>query len=157
KRAVGVGATLSIVAIGDVADAGRLADVAARGGGAFHQTHDFRALPAIMSQEALMFDGSPFEKRQASATWIDKDPSFFAGLPDRLPPIQSYMKTSLKPGARLHMAMEEPDGSSTPILASWRYGLGNVLSVATHGAGPGVVDWSKLAEYPLLFAQPLRQ
>ena len=156
KRAIDMGVTLSIVAIGDVADSERLADIADRGGGVFHQTRDFRALPAIMAQEAMTFASEPVERRTVTPHWVDRETPFLTGLADALPPIHSYVRTTAKPQARLHLAAEEEDGAVAPILASWAYGNGRVLSLATHGVGEGTDGWAEMQDFPVFWAQPLR-
>lgn len=157
QRAAEMGATISTVAIGSGADVGRLADLARRGGGAFHETRDFRALPSILSQEAMMLTGEPMELGARNVFWVDRTPVIFEGLPEQLPPIEGYVETTAKPEAVLHLATSNEDGETVPLLASWTHGNGTVLAFASHGAGPGTVQWLALPDYPKLWAQVLRQ
>jgi uncharacterized protein YegL len=57
------GISVSTVAIGEGADPVRLEEIARIGKGAFHATQDFKALPSILSQEALLLSGKPVEER----------------------------------------------------------------------------------------------
>src|SRR5690606_13403990 len=124
QRAAEMGATISTVAIGSGADVGRLADLARRGCGAFHETRDFRDLSSILSQEAMMLTGEPMELGARSVFWVDRTPVIFASLPDQLPPIEGYVETTAKPEASLHLAISDAEGETVPLLASWTHGNG---------------------------------
>lgn len=150
------GITISAIAIGDGADIGRLEELAREGGGSFHATEDFRALPSILSQEAMMLSGESMEPGVRPVAWADRSAPFFDVLPAAMPEIESYVLTTAKPEARLHLMTTDNDGATVPILASWQYGNGTVLALATHGAGPGSVRWMGLPEYPLLWSQIIR-
>jgi hypothetical protein len=53
--------------------------------------------------------------------------------------------------------IDDQTGEIVPLLASWRFGNGQVLALASHGAGQGTAEWMKLPEYPLLWAQAIKQ
>ncbi len=150
------GITVSAVAIGGGADVIRAEAIARIGGGAFHATQDFRALPSILSQEAMMMSGSPVEVGSAPVFWIDRKADFLAGLPDQLPPLENYVRTTARPTATLHLATRDADGEVVPITASWRYGNGRVLAFASHGAGSGTQNWLAMPDYPRLWGQIVR-
>ncbi len=156
EAAVEAGITISAVGIGAGADDRRLTQIAELGGGDYHATGDFRALPAILSQEALMLANSPFEEAIAPVAWADRSAEYLAGLPDELPPVYAYVRTSAKPDADLHMTLTDPDGDTLPLMASWRRGNGHVLALATHGAGAGTADWIQMPQYPLMWSQIIR-
>jgi hypothetical protein len=69
---------VSTVAIGEGADGTRLEEIARIGKGAFHSTQDFKAMPSILSQEALLLSGKPVEEREALPVWSDRSAEFFA-------------------------------------------------------------------------------
>ncbi len=147
---------MSTVAIGDGADPVRLEEIARIGKGAFHATQDFKALPSILSQEALLLSGTPVEERLAQPSWVDRNAEFFAGLPDKLPPLAGYVLTTRKPQADLHLVVLDEKQEPVPLLASWRYGNGRVVALTTQGAGVWTKEWQAMAEYPLLWSQTLR-
>jgi len=149
--------TIATVAIGGGADGNRMEQIARLSGGAFHSTADFKALPSILSQETLMLAGSPVKERVAPVAWYKRDAPFLAGLPEFMPPVHGYVLTTLQPEADLHMAVTGEDGEPVPLMASWRYGNGHVLALATHGAGAGTEDWLRIPEYPLMWSQAIRQ
>jgi hypothetical protein len=150
------GISVSTVAIGDGADPVRLEEIARIGKGAFHATQDFKALPSILSQEALLLSGKPVEERLAQPSWVQRNTEFFAGLPDKLPPLAGYVLTTRKPQADLHLVVPDEKQEPVPLLASWRYGNGRVVALTTQGAGAWTKDWQAMAEYPLLWSQTLR-
>ena len=151
------GITLSVVAIGAGLDVERLEAIARNGGGAFHSTEDFLALPSILSQEAMMLANEPMESGVQPVIWADRASPFLAGLSETLPPIQGFVETTLKPGATLHLETVDGDGERVPLMASWAHGNGTVLAFATHAAGEGTAQWLRSADFPLLWAQAIRQ
>jgi uncharacterized membrane protein len=150
------GISVSTVAIGDSADPVRLEEIARIGKGAFHATQDFKALPSILSQEALLLSGKPVEERSAAPSWVERNVEFFAGLPDKLPPLAGYVLTTRKPQANLHLVVPDEKQEPVPLFASWRYGNGRVVALTTQGAGAWTKEWQAMAEYPLLWSQTLR-
>lgn len=150
------GISVSTVSIGEGADGAALADIARMGKGAFHSTRDFKALPSILSQEALLLSGKPVEERPATPLWVDRTTEFFAGLPDRMPTLNGYVLTTRKPQADLHLVINDAKQEPVPLLASWHYGNGRVVALTTQGAGAWTQGWEAMAEYPLLWSQTLR-
>jgi len=150
------GISVSTVAIGEGADGTRLEEIARIGKGAFHATQDFKALPSILSQEALLLSGKPVEVRAAVPVWLERNAEFFAGLPQTMPPIHGYVLTTRKGEADVHLAVPDAKQEPVPLLASWRYGNGRVVALTTQGAGVWSRDWQSMPEYPLLWSQTLR-
>jgi len=143
--------TLSTVGIGQGTDANQLSQLARDGGGAFHQTNDFRALPGILAQEALLLSGSPLEEGRFQPRWSEPGRLFDTVAREPPPPLDGYVATTAKPEATLHLVVDE----QTPLLGSWRYGLGRVLAFASHGAGRWSEPWLESAETPALWADAL--
>ncbi|MCC6982699.1 MAG: VWA domain-containing protein, partial [Bauldia sp.] len=153
-RAAGI--TVSAVAMGDAAEVRRAETIARLGGGAFHATRDFNALPSILSQEALQMSGDPIKEGTTPVFWSDRSAAFLAGLPDELPALENFVTTTAQPGATVHLALSDEADETIPVLASWRYGAGRVVAFASHGAGSGTQNWMRIPEYPLLWAQTIR-
>lgn len=154
-RAAGI--SVSTVAIGEGADSNELRNIAASGGGVYHSTRDFEALPSILSQEAMQLSGAPIEERQSAPYWRDRRATFLSGLPSRMPPIHGYVLTTAKPEADLHLAVTDSEGAEMPLMASWHYGTGRVLALTTHGAGRWTREWIGRPEHDLLWTQAVRQ
>ena len=150
------GISVSTVAIGEGADGSRLEEIARIGKGAFHSTQDFKALPSILSQEALLLSGKPVEERTAVPVWVERNAEFFAGLPETMPPIHGYVLTTRKGEADIHLVVPDAKEEPVPLLASWRYGNGRVVALTTQGAGVWSRDWQSMPEFPLLWSQTLR-
>jgi len=150
------GISVSTVAIGEGADGTRLEEIARIGRGAFRATQDFKALPSILSQEALLLSGKPVEERSTTPAWVERNAEFFAGLPEAMPPVHGYVLTTRKPEADLHLVVPDAKQEPVPLLASWRYGNGRVVALTTQGAGVWSRDWQSMPQYPLLWAQILR-
>jgi Mg-chelatase subunit ChlD len=150
------GISVSTVAIGDGADPVRLEEIARMGKGAFHATQDFKALPSILSQEALLLSGKPVEERSATPLWVGRNAQFFAGAQEKLPPLGGYVLTTRKPAADLHLVVPDEKQEPVPLLASWRYGNGRVVALTTQVAGTWTAEWQAMAEYPLLWSQIVR-
>jgi Mg-chelatase subunit ChlD/uncharacterized membrane protein len=150
------GISVSTVAIGEGADGTLLQEIARIGKGAFHSTQDFKALPSILSQEALLLSGKPVEERSIVPAWVERNAEFFAGLPEAMPPIHGYVLTTRKPEADVHLTIPDAKQEPVPLLASWRYGNGRVVALTTQGAGAWSREWQLMPEYPLLWSQTLR-
>lgn len=150
------GITVSAIAIGDAADPTSLSDIAKLGGGAFHWSRDFRALPGILAQEALLSSSSPIEERTVTPQWVNRADAFLAAAPANVPAIDGYVDTTAKSRAHLHLATTDAEGNVVPIMASWRYGAGQVLALATQATGAWTARWSALPDYPRFWAQIVR-
>jgi hypothetical protein len=87
---------------------------------------------------------------------VERSAEFFAGMPDRMPPLSGYVLTTLKPQADLHLVVPDEKQEPVPLMASWRYGNGRVVALTTQGAGAWTREWQAMAEYPLLWSQTLR-
>lgn len=156
-RANEAGVTISTIAISTSAVTDRLETIARIGGGTYHMTRDIRALPSILAQETLTMRGSPVTERTTAVFWTDRSQPFLAGLPAQMPPLSSYVATTPKPEADLHMGLIDAEtGEMVPVMATWRYGNGRVLAFASHGAGSGTQYWLSLPNYPLFWAQTAR-
>lgn len=150
------GITVSVVAIGDGADVNSLQRYARMGGGAFHATTDFRALPSILSQESMMLSGAPIEENHVQPAWISREQTFVQGLPLALPAVDGFVLTTAKDDATVHLQVPDSQGEDFPLLASWRYGNGHVLAFTSQAAGSWTAEWLPLPEYPLFWSQALR-
>ena len=151
-----MGATVSGLAIGSSADPATVQDIARMGGGSFHGTADFQALPGILAREAMSLSGEGVKERAAQPQWNDRTAAFLDGVQASPAPVAGYVLTTAKPEAKLHLSISEADGTATPLLASWAYGQGQVAALATHGAGPWTADWQTREDFPLFIAQTVR-
>ncbi|ADO41232.1 vWA domain-containing protein [Ketogulonicigenium vulgare] len=144
------GITVSSVAIGSTSETSIAEDIALLGGGRFHNTRDFGALPSILAQEALMLRGAVIEEGQFPVMAE-------AAVPYTPGPISGLVRTRLKDEATPLLSAALPDGTALPLLARWHYGQGQVVALATAMTGRWSADWQQQGLTPLLLAQALRQ
>ncbi|HWV57075.1 MAG TPA: VWA domain-containing protein, partial [Longimicrobiales bacterium] len=149
---VAQGITVSAVAIGSAADTRLVSMIAELGGGAYHATEDFTALPQILTEETSRFTSEPVKEVTVDPTWRERSADYLAALPDDLPPLAGYVLTTAKPGAELHLVGPQ----DLPILASWRYGVGRVVAFASHAAGSWAAEWMADPAFPAWWAQIVR-
>jgi uncharacterized membrane protein/uncharacterized protein YegL len=158
-RAIGalndLGVSTSFVGVGSGADRRQLSNLAGLSGGALHMARDFRSLPGLLAQEALMLSADPIEERLTRVVWAGgTTPDFLSAIADSdMPALSGYVRTTAKPEAALHLyeAVEEE-----PILATWRYGLGRVAAFASEADGAWSQAWVGSPSYGRLWSQLVR-
>lgn len=142
-------ATVSAVAIGVGADVDTIREIARVGGGAAHVTSDFRALPGILAQEALLLSGDPVVREVVSPLRVDLDHPAMAGLPAVFPPLTAFVETTPKLDADVLLS----DAQERPILATWRYGAGTVVAFTAQAIGPWVDGWTSVDAFARWWGQ----
>lgn len=152
ERITAADITISTVAVGRGADVELLQQVARAGGGAFHRSADVRALPSILSQEAMLLSSNPVREGAVSVSLEGTDAAFLEGLPSDFPELQGYVRTTPKPEAVVHASVDGGD----PVLASWRHGLGRAVALATPLTGAWAGAWIGTAFADTLLAQGVR-
>lgn len=138
SRIVEAEITVSTVAVGRGADIQLLQWIAQSGGGAFHASEDVSTLPSILSQEAMLLSGSPLQEETIVPVFAPARAAFVQGLPEGFRPVSSFVRTTAKPESIVHAWT--PDGF--PLLASWRHGVGRVISYAAPIVGERSLPWS---------------
>ncbi|HLH75658.1 MAG TPA: VWA domain-containing protein [Candidatus Binataceae bacterium] len=137
------GVTVSTVAIGREANQTLLDAISRYGGGAAYQTDSPKALPDITLQDTRQHTGelTLVEKRFVPQT-ANPDPVLKNLAGRRLPPIDGFVSTQLRPGARLD-AWTTRAGQREPLIASTTYGAGKTLAVTTDAGGRWATGWIK--------------
>jgi uncharacterized membrane protein len=146
------GIPVSTLAIGRGAAYPRLRQIAAETGGRFHETVDFELLPAIMAQEVLTLTTDTVRRERSDFLGSVAPAPFLAGFDDPWPQVGGWVRTTAKPGIDLHAQSE----TGEPLLASWRFGVGRSIALATDGFGPWTLPWLAEPEFPRLWAQVVR-
>jgi uncharacterized membrane protein len=144
--------TVSAVAIGVGAAYPRLELIARQGGGTFYDTTDFRALPSIMAQEMLLLTSDAVRLGTVEVRWTEQSAPFTKDVMAEPPPLEGLVATTPKPTAAVHLVTAD----GMPLLASWRYGVGNVTAFASHATGPWSMRWLSEADFPRLWVQAVR-
>lgn len=145
-------ATVSAIAIGTGADVERVSQIARLGGGTAHTTTDFRALPGILAQEAMLLAGDPVVREQVAPRATSAESELLVGLPPTLPVLDSFVETTPKRAATVHLS----DSDDRPLLASWRYGSGRVLAFTSQSVGGWAQEWNQVSAFPAWWGQWLR-
>lgn len=153
REIVDLEATVSTVAIGQGADVARIREIAQIGGGAAHVTSDFRALPGILAQEAMLLSGDPVVRETVTPVRTGADPGSMEDLPARWPPLSAFVETTPKVDADVLLA-DASEGRA--LLASWRYGAGRVVAFGAHAVGPWSDAWTRTDAFPRWWSQWIR-
>jgi uncharacterized membrane protein len=136
------GITLSVVGIGLPTDphVSFLRKLAAAGGGKFYLTNNGHELKAIFVNETRRVSGES-ERNEPTAVMQVAPSEALKGVDvSNAPPLGGYVVTKAK--ATAEVPLVAPRGE--PILATWRYGLGEVAtftSDATSAWGKAWLDW----------------
>ncbi|HEX7040942.1 MAG TPA: VWA domain-containing protein [Trueperaceae bacterium] len=148
------GITTTFVGVGDAADQRQLTTLASLSGGTLHMARDFRALPSLLAQEALMLAAQPIEERTITPRWVEEGaPDFLEELTaSELPTFEGYVRTTPKDEATV-LAFADGDD---PLLATWRYGLGRAAAFTSDADGRWSRAWTSSASYATTWAQLVR-
>ncbi len=106
-----------------------LSDIAKATGGRFYSVKSPKALPAIYIKETRLVSQSfVYEKRFLPKLMFKSGPT--EKLPNDLPPLWGYVRTTPKPAATVQVPILAPaaGGQEFPILAYWHYGLGKSVA-----------------------------
>lgn len=152
EELVAAEATVSAIAIGIGADVERVRQIARLGGGTAHTTTDFRALPGILAQEAMLLAGDPVVRDPVTPRVTEAGNELMTGLPSMFPPLDSFVETTPKLAATVHLA----DSEERPLLATWRYGSGRVMAFTSQAVGAWSGAWNQVSSYPGWWGQWLR-
>ncbi|MEZ2656759.1 VWA domain-containing protein [Aneurinibacillus aneurinilyticus] len=128
------GITLSTAAIGQDAAETMLNALARSTGGRTYSVQNVASLPTIFSYEAYTATGR-YVNHGTFIPRIVQDAPYFP--PRQFPPLAGYTGTGIKDNASLLLQSEKGD----PILATWRYGLGNVAAWTSDLNGGWSAAW----------------
>lgn len=149
------GITLSVIGIGSrsAQDAEFLMELARRGGGRFHATDDPERLPALFAQETEELLGAALEESpDLRITRVQWHPALTGIHIEQAPPLTGHNRVLPRPTART--ILSTADG--TPLLSTWRVGLGEVTSVTTDDGGRWASGWRSWPDGGRLWVQLVR-
>jgi uncharacterized membrane protein len=138
------GITTSVVGIGreEDSDTPFLHKLAASGGGRFYRTDDGADLRRIFVSETRVAARSNLRDGPVDVR-VSEDHPILAGVDlDKMPPLGGFVETKRRATAAVALVTREDD---KPILASWRYGLGQVVAITTDLRGDWNGSWSHFA------------
>ena len=135
--------TTSVVGLGTEQDKDTpfLRQLAERGSGRFYLTDDATTLPQIFSTETMKVAQSSLIEEPFLAVPMAKSP-ITAGLDwPQSPLLLGYNATKPKPTAEILLATERGE----PLLATWRYGLGQAAAFTSDAKSRWAAEWLTLA------------
>ena len=146
--------TTSVVALGSEADkdAAFLRQLAERGQGRFYLTSDATTLPQIFSTETLKVAQASLIEEPTLAVVAGKSP-ITAGIDwAQSPLLLGYNATKAKPTADILLATERGE----PLLATWRYGLGQAAAFTSDAKSRWAGEWLNWPGYGKFWPQVVR-
>ncbi len=146
--------TTSVVALGTEQDKDTsfLHQLAERGQGRFYLTSDATTLPQIFSTETMKVSQSSLIEEPTQAVPVMKS-ALTAGIDwAQSPLLLGYNATKPKPTADVLLATERGE----PLLATWRYGLGNAAAFTSDAKARWASEWLAWTGYGKFWTQLVR-
>ena len=145
------GITVSTVSLGKDADADLMAMIARLGKGRAYVTLDQSSVPHIFTTETLLAARDLIVEKPVRPSVLQSVGPLQGISTADVPGIGGYILTYPKAHADLLMKAGED-----PLLASWRYGLGQVTAFTSDLSGKWGRDWVQWAQFPRWAAQLAR-
>jgi len=126
-------------------------------GGRFYHVEDVELLPQLMikdTKQVMREKDDDDDKPKEIIPRVGDRGMILQGLND-FPSLEEYMLTKPKNGATVQLytdAYKEQD----PLLATWQYGLGKVVTVTFDPSGSGSSDWIRWDGYGKFWSQAVR-
>lgn len=139
--------TLSTVAIGNDSDRMLLERLAEEGTGRYYEVLDPTTIPSILSRETALttrtyIEDNPFYPLAGEG--YDWSQTYFsAGVPE----LNAYVATTPKQRADIILSSPKKD----PVLARWKYGLGQTIAWTSDTAGKWSGSWPAWQEWAPLW------
>jgi uncharacterized membrane protein len=146
--------SISVVALGTEQDrdSSFLRQLAERGQGRFYLTNDATTLPQIFSTETMKVAQSSLIEEPTQAVLVRPSP-MLTGLDwAQSPLLLGYNATKPKPTADVLLATERGE----PLLATWRYGLGQVGAFTSDAKPRWASEWIAWSGYAKFWSQVVR-
>ncbi len=151
--------TVSSVAVGTDAAANLLRQISTLGGGKYYEVRDPRVIPRIFVKEAGRVSRPLiFEEPAGFQPQIARSHEALTGISGPLPPLSGVVLTSPKENPLVEIPWQAPvpQGASSPLLATWNYGLGRTAVFAADAGKRWATRWTDWAHYDQLFVQLVR-
>ena len=146
--------TTSVVALGAETDKDTefLRQLAERGGGRFYLTSDALTLPQIFSTETMKVTQSSLVEEPFLAVPAARSPIIDGIDWPQSPLLLGYNATKPKPTAGILLVTERGE----PLLATWRYGLGQTAAFTSDAKARWASEWLKWPGYGKFWTQLVR-
>jgi uncharacterized membrane protein len=143
--------TTSVISIGQ-GSAAFLADMAAAGGGNYHEVILVESIPTIFTQETVLASRS-YIVEEAFVPVLTANSPIMDGIRSA-PPLLGYVAASPKQTAQVILRGPEP--FSDPLLAAWQYGLGRAVAFTSDATARWAVNWVTWADFTRFWGQAIR-
>jgi uncharacterized membrane protein len=146
--------TTSVVALGSESDKDTafLRQLAERGNGRFYLTSDATSLPQIFSTETMKVAQSSLVEEPFQAVAVSRNP-MLAGIDwSQSPLLLGYNTTKPKLTTEVLLATERGE----PLLAIWRYGLGQTAAFTSDAKSRWAAEWLGWPGYGKFWTQVVR-
>jgi Ca-activated chloride channel family protein len=153
RKMAEAGITVTTVAMSKEADGPLLKSIAQIAGGRFHSTEKPTDVPRIFSNESKLVT----KKADIDRPFHPVPIGLFEPIARidfaKAPQLYGFVASSLRPGAEEVLAVEQ---GKQPLMARWRYGLGQVIAFASDTDGSWARSWVAWPEYARLWAETVR-
>jgi hypothetical protein len=141
------GITLSAVLLSDDGGSYPLKEMSETGGGLFYVTTDPSKLPRIFMEDIRISTGERTMK-EAAQYRIKRGPSGIVSTSlNQFPLLKGFVQTKIKENAALELQIESA-GSLDPLLASWNFQKGKVISFTSDIYGRWSDEWAGWEKFP---------
>jgi len=152
-KMVGDQITLSTVGVGNDADQNILTQMAEWGNGRFYFTDDPQNIPQIFARETMSASKSSLQETPFQVKMV-RPADFLAGVPlETAPYLLGQVLVKTKPTAELYLVSERGD----PLLATWRYGLGQTAAFTSDARNRWAVEWLRWEGFGKFWVQLTRK
>lgn len=145
--------TVSAVGVGSDADQNLLQQIAEWGNGRFYFTDNPQNIPQIFARETMTASKSSLQETPFQAK-IVRPADFLAGVPlETAPYLLGQVLVKAKPTAELWLDSDRGD----PLLATWRYGLGQSAAFTSDARNRWAVEWLRWEGFGKFWVQLTRK
>lgn len=148
------GIRVTAVAIGDDADAGGMARMAATGGGKFYRVIDPNLLPRVLLKAVRIVRTPQIRQVPFVPVVLPSGSPVLEGLGSPIPALGGLVLTQARSAATVIDVLATPDGE--PLLSYWNAGLGRVAAFTSDAHAEWASRWLGWPGYARLWAQLAR-
>jgi len=134
-----------------------LSYMAEKTGGRFYHVEDVEVLPQLIikdTKQVMRDKDDDDDKPKEIIPRLGERGQVLQGLND-FPSLDEYMLTKPKSGAEVQL-YTDVHADHDPLLATWQYGLGKVVTVTFDPSGSGSSDWIRWDGYGKFWSQAVR-
>lgn len=150
--------SLTTIRIGsDTVNLQLLSYMSEKTGGRFYHVEDVEMLPQLMikdTKQVMREKDDDEDKPKEIIPRVGERGMILQGLND-FPSLDEYMLTKPKTGSNVQL-YTDVQKEQDPLLATWQYGLGKVVTVTFDPSGAGSSDWIRWDGYGKFWSQAVR-